>query len=309
MISIVLPMYNESKNVSLATSMLCKLMDKHKEAYEIIFVDDGSTDQTWPEIVKSSESNANIKGVSLSRNFGKERAVYAGLQIASGEAAIVMDGDLQHPAHLIPEMLGIWRDKKCDVVNGVKKGRKNEAFASSLGVKSFCKLYKIFTGISLEGASDFKLIDRKVIDTYTQLKERDLFFRGLIPWIGHQQEYIEFDIEKREAGITKWTALGRYFLAINAITSFSSLPLQFVTLMGFVFFLLSIVLGVHTVYMWASGQALEGFTTLILLILCIGSILMISLGIIGQYLSKIYSEVKHRPIYLLKNKVGFSENP
>jgi len=304
-LSVILPVFNEQDSIESSIIHLAGVLDTLKTDYEIIFVDDGSSDDTWRFIQKESKKNKKIKGVSLSRNFGKERALYAGLQKASGDAVITMDGDLQHPPSVIPDLFNKWQETGCDVVNGVKVGRENEDFVSSWLVKKFYTVYKFFTGIIIQNASDFKLLSRRMVDKYVELNERDLFYRGLVPWMGFHQESVEFKVEKREVGTSKWSVVGRCFLAINAITSFSALPLQIVTVVGFLFLAMSSMLVMQTFYMWFSGQALEGFTTLILILLLMGSILMISLGVIGQYLAKIYSEVKRRPIYILKETAGF----
>mgnify|MGYP001190838897 CR=1 FL=1 len=194
MLSVILPVYNEEDTIEHSAKRLEEVLNALDNEYEILFIDDGSKDKTWDNILKLSSTNKNIKGLSLSRNFGKERAIHAGLHKAVGDAVIIMDGDLQHPPEVIPKMVGLWKETGCDVVNGIKKGRGNEDFIFSFLVNGFYKIYRFATGMQLQGASDFKLLNRRVVDVYKLLNERDLFFRGLIPWLGFSQKNIEFEI-------------------------------------------------------------------------------------------------------------------
>lgn len=306
-LSIILPVFDEEEMLQKTIASISQQLSTEDVDFELIVIDDGSNDKTWEILTRLSIEQPQIRGVSLSRNFGKEHAVMAGLKYASGEIAIVMDGDLQHPATTIPLMLKKWRDTNCDVVNAVKTGRKNESASGSFIVKLFYKIYRYGTGISLKGATDFKLLNRKVIDTYVSLAERDLFFRGLISWVGFHQETVVFEVDERLLGKSKWNPLQRLIMAINATTSFSSLPLQLVTITGVLFLLGAIVLGIQTLFNWYMGTALEGFTTIILLLLFIGAVLMISLGIIGQYISRIYTEIKRRPVFLIKKTLNIKD--
>lgn len=303
-LSIILPVFDEEEMLHKTIARVSEQLSTEDVDFELIVIDDGSNDKTWEIITELSIDQPQIRGISLSRNFGKEHAMMAGLKYASGDIAIVMDGDLQHPASVIPLMLKKWRDTNCDVVNAVKTGRKNESASGSVVVKLFYRIYQSATGISLKGASDFKLLNRRVIDAYVSFIERDLFFRGLISWLGFHQETVEFEVDARRFGQSKWNPFQRLLMALNATTSFSSLPLQLVTFTGVIFLFGAIALSFHTLYQWYIGTALEGFTTIILLLLFIGAVLMISLGIIGQYIARIYSEIKHRPVFLVKKTLN-----
>jgi len=254
-------------------------------------------------ISQFSNTNNQLRAISFSRNFGKEAGIAAGLKEASGDVAIIMDGDMQHPPEVVTELLDTHQNTGADIVHAVKEGRNNESVKTSLFVKIFYRVHRFFTGSSLAGASDFKLITRPVIDTYNTLGEQALFFRGIIPTLGFSQEQISFTVTKREGGASKWNSVSRAKLGLRAILAFSVLPLQLVTILGVLFLISSLVLGVQTLFVWWNGDALDGFTTVILLLLIIGAVIMISLGLIGQYIAFIYEEVKGRPRYIVRERL------
>ena len=238
------------------------------------------------------------------RNFGKEAAIFAGLEASTGDCCLIMDCDLQHPAELIPEMYRLWQNGY-EVVEGVKASRGKENLLHTLCANSFYRIISKASGIDMSKASDFKLLDRKAVDSLLAMPERAPFFRALSSWIGFRTVSIPFHVKERENGTSKWSVWKLVKYAIRNITSFSGAPLQFVTFLGWVMFLCSIGLGIQSLYRYFTGTALEGFTTVILLQLLIGSVLMISLGIIGHYISRIYDEIKARPRYLITKKCGF----
>lgn len=305
-ISVVIPAYREEKGIGVALAEVSKYLNQATSEWEIVVVDDGSNDGTWSALEKAAASMPQLHALRLSRNFGKEAALAAGLEAARGRAVVFMDGDLQHPPHLLPSMIDAWRSGQCDVVEAVKSRRDGESPLAATRARLFYWMFKAFTGYDLNGASDFKLLDRKVIDAYATLQERNLFFRGMVSWLGFRTTQIPFDVEPRFAGQTGWSVLGLLRLATVAITSFSSFPLHLITIFGGIFLLFSLLLGAQTLYMKFSGQAVDGFTTVILLLLIIGSFLMIGLGIIGEYLARIYNEVKGRPRYLVADRIGTS---
>jgi dolichol-phosphate mannosyltransferase len=279
-------------------------MEEDKLNYEFVLVDDGSSDVTWNEIVQMSSENKQITAIRLSRNFGKEAALCAGLDAAKGDACIVMDADLQHPPHIIPEMVRLWCEEGYDVVEGVKSSRGKESLLSKVCALTFYKLLKRFANLDLMGASDFKLLDRKVVEAWSQFKEKITFFRGMSAWVGFKRTTIPFAVNPRTDGKTRWSGKKLFKLAVYAISSYSSIPLQIVTIIGITFLIGSFILGIQTLYMKFSGKAVSGFSTVILLLLIIGSGLMISLGIIGLYIAKIYDEVKQRPRYLVSERIN-----
>ena len=302
LLSVILPAYNEEKMIEKARDTLGRVLSEQDIPYEIIFVDDGSKDQTWPEIEKAAKKDNHVAGVHFSRNFGKESAMMAGLASAGGDCCVVMDCDLQHPPETVVEMYRLW-EQGYEVVEGVKHSRGKESLAHRASAGMFYKIISKAVGIDMSRASDFKLLDRKAVDALLEMPERNAFFRALSAWIGYKTTSVEFDVREREEGVSKWSTKSLIRYAITNIVSFSSAPMQFVTGAGVFMFLLAIVLGIQTLVHYFTGNAVEGFTTVILLLLLIGSILMISLGIIGYYISKIYEEVKGRPRYLISRKI------
>ena len=302
LLSVILPAYNEEKMIEKARDTLGRILSEQDIPYEIVFVDDGSKDQTWSEIEKAAEKDNHVAGVHFSRNFGKESAMMAGLASAGGDCCVVMDCDLQHPPETVVEMYRLW-EQGYEVVEGVKHSRGKESLAHRASAGMFYKIISKAVGIDMSRASDFKLLDRKAVDALLEMPERNAFFRALSAWIGYKTTSVEFDVREREEGVSKWSTKSLIRYAITNIVSFSSAPMQLVTGAGVFMFLLAVVLGIQTLVHYFTGNAGEGFTTVILLLLLIGSILMISLGIIGYYISKIYEEVKGRPRYLISRKI------
>ena len=302
LLSVILPAYNEEKMIEKAGTVIGRILEEQKIPYEIVFVDDGSKDRTWAEIDRTAVNNPHIAGVHFSRNFGKESAMLAGLANAKGDCCVVMDCDLQHPPETVVEMYRLW-EQGYEVVEGVKHSRGKESLAHKASAGMFYKLISKAVGIDMSRASDFKLLDRKAVDALLEMPERNAFFRALSAWIGYKTTSVEFDVREREEGVSKWSTKSLIRYAITNIVSFSSAPMQFVTGAGVFVFLLAVILGIQTLIHYFTGNAVEGFTTVILLLLLIGSILMISLGIIGYYISKIYEEVKGRPRYLISRKI------
>ena len=302
MLSIILPSYNEGKNISKASGVISELLASNNIPYELIFVDDGSKDDTWNEIEKASKGNPNVVGIHFSRNFGKESALFAGLAESTGDACIVMDCDLQHPPETLIEMYRLWQEGY-EVVEGVKRSRGKESILHKASAGLFYKLISKAVKIDMSRASDFKLLDRKAVDSLLAMPERNAFFRALSAWIGYKTTTVEFDVREREEGESKWSTWSLIKYAITNIVAFSAAPMQVVTIAGVLVFLFAIILGIQTLIKFFMGHAVAGFTTVILLILIIGSIIMISLGIIGYYISKIYEEVKGRPKYIISKKI------
>jgi len=289
--------------VSAFLSGIDQVFASRHESIEVILVDDGSTDDTWQIISAEASRRHNVRGLRLSRNFGKEPALCAGLDAAVGEAVFVMDGDLQHPPELMPEMLRLWAEGY-DVVDAVKSDRGKESFLYRFVTRGFYGLLKVLTGYDLGNASDFKLLDRKVVDAWTRLQERELFFRGMVAWLGFRHARVSFVVADRANGRTRWSFFRLVHLAATAITAFSTSALQIISLIGAVFMLFAVLIGGQSLYHYATGTAVSGFTTVILLQLIIGSLLMVSLGIIGGYMARIYSEVKARPRYFVDESIG-----
>ncbi len=302
-ISIILPSYNEEENIRRAAERLTAVLRPEGVTWELVFVNDGSKDETWNRIREVAAEDPHVTGVSFSRNFGKEAAIMAGLACAKGDCCVVMDCDLQHPPETVVEMLHKWQEGY-EVVEGVKRSRGKESKLHGLMAGSFYKIMSAATKIDMSRASDFKLMDRKAVNAILSLPEKNAFFRALSSWVGFKTATVEFDVRDREAGTSKWNSLSLTRYAFRNISSFSSAPLQFVTAFGIITLLLAVVMGIQTLVKYFSGKAVEGFTTVILLILLIGSMLMLSLGIIGYYLARIYEEMKNRPRYLISEMIS-----
>ena len=301
-LSVVLPAYNEEAMLPKAASVLSSLLSSHQIDYELVFVDDGSRDRTWAEIENAAAENPRVHGVHFSRNFGKEAAIFAGLAVASGDCAAVMDTDLQHPPETLLEMYALWQ-QGYEIVEGIKRTRGKESAFHAFCAGTFYKIMSSATGIDMSRASDFKLMDRRAVDTLLSMPERKGFFRAQSAWIGFRTTGVEFDVQEREAGESKWTTRSLIRYAVTNIVGYSTAPMQVVTGAGVFVFVLAVLMGIQTLVRYASGRAVEGFTTVILLILLIGSIIMISLGIIGYYIARIYQEVQGRPRYIISKKI------
>jgi dolichol-phosphate mannosyltransferase len=266
---------------------------------EMIVIDDGSTDGTWQVLEKLAEQLPGVKALQFSRNFGKEAAICAGVAYSSGQACIVIDSDLQHPPELIPEMVRLWRDERWDIVEGIKTTRGTEPLINKISARFFYRTLSRLSGYDLYGSSDFKLLDRKVIEAWLDMRERNTFFRGMIAWLGYRRKQISFSVPTRRLTQSRWSFFSLFRLAVIAITAFSSLPLQAVTVLGGLFLLCAILFSGYALLLYFTGLALPGFTTVIILEMLIGGVLMISLGIIGTYVAQIYQEVKYRPRYVV----------
>jgi dolichol-phosphate mannosyltransferase len=297
--SVVIPVHNETEQIAENLFLIHTEASKTGLPMEMIAIDDGSTDSTWQVLEKLAEQMPELKALRFSRNFGKEAAICAGLAYSSGQACIVIDSDLQHPPELIPEMVRLWRQEHWDIVEGIKKTRGSESLINRLGARFFYRTLSGLSGYNLYGSSDFKLLDRKVIDAWLDMRERNTFFRGMISWLGYRRNHITFSVPRRRLTQSRWSFLGLFRLAVIAITAFSSLPLQAVTILGGLFLLCAILFSSYALVMYFAGLAFPGFTTVIVLELLIGGVLMISLGIIGTYIAQIYQEVKYRPRYVV----------
>jgi dolichol-phosphate mannosyltransferase len=304
MLSVIIPAYNEGENINIAADTISGLLKAAKIDYEIVFSNDGSRDDTWNIISARAASDANVRGISFSRNFGKEAAVFAGLEAARGDCGVVIDCDLQHPPELIVKMYELWRDEGYQVVEARKSDRGRESLLYKMFAKSFYKLMKSSSGLNLDGASDYKLMDRKVIDALNGMKERLTFFRALSSWVGFRTTQVEFEVQPRLHGTTKWNFGNLFKFAVSSVTGFTNFPMHMMTVFGTLFLLGAVALGVHTLVMFFMGRAAAGFSTVILLLLIVGSLLMLGLGVIGYYLSKIYEEIKFRPRYIVNEEVG-----
>ena len=298
-ISIVIPCLNEEQNLRLVTGPIGQQLEQYPQSSEIVLVDDGSTDGSWALIQQLRHEDKRIRGIKLSRNFGKEAAVAAGLAHAEGDLVILMDSDLQHPPELIPKMIEIWRHNDVEIVDAVKQSRGDEGSIKNIFSRLFYVLFSKMADLDLRNASDYKLLSRKALDAWSRLPERNLFFRGMSLWIGYPRAEIPFSVAPRTVGRSGWGYGKLTQLAISALTAYSSAPLRLVALSGMLFSIFALILGLHTIFNYFSGQAVSGFTTVILLLLLVGAAILFGLAVIGEYIGRIYEEIKQRPRYLV----------
>lgn len=306
-LSVIIPAYNEEKMIPETARVIAGILEEANIDYELLFVNDGSRDMTWAAILAEGEKNKKVKGLCFARNFGKEAAMFAGLDKATGDCAVIIDCDLQHPPQKIVEMYRLW-EEGYEVVEGVKASRGKESFVHRFCANTFYSIISKLTKIDMSNASDFKLMDRKVVDILKAMPERNVFFRALSSWVGFKKTTVSFEVQERTEGVSKWSSWSLIKYAVSNITSFSAAPMQLVTILGVVFFVISIILGAQSLIYKLIGKALEGFTTVIIIELLVGSIVMTSMGIIGYYIAKMYEEIKGRPRYILSHEVNFEKN-
>ena len=303
-ISIIAPFFNEEESLPIFLEEVLNIIEELVEYnFEIIFIDDGSTDNSLVFLKEKAKENKNIIVLELSRNFGKEAALTAGIDMAVGSAIIPIDVDLQDPPILIKKMIKQW-ESGSDVVLAKRENRLNENFLKRISASFFYKIYSFFVGNSkISNVGDFRLIDKRVVDNIKNLKEKNRYMKGLLSWPGFSSAEIPYTRNKRKAGKSKFTFLKLLNLGFEGVTSFSVLPLKFFTFIGFIgiifsFFFAIIILFQKIFY----ENFIEGYAFLILLILFFGSFQLLGIGILGEYIGKIYIETKNRPIYIIKNR-------
>lgn len=302
LLSVVIPAYNEELMVGKTCRVLHDILTKAGIRYELVLVNDGSKDRTWEEIQAAGKKDQHVLGVHFSRNFGKESAVFAGMAQTTGDVVAVMDCDLQHPPEVLLEMYHKW-EEGYQVIEGIKKSRGKESFLHKESAGFFYGIMSRITRIDMQNTSDFKMLDRQVVNTILSMPERNMFFRATTSWVGYRTTYVEFEVREREAGESKWSTWSLVKYAFTNIVAFTTIPLQFVTVGGGICFLCSLILMIYSLVQYFTGHAIEGYTTILLVMLLLGSAVMLSLGIIGYYMAKIYEEVKHRPRYIISQIV------
>lgn len=302
-IDIIVPCYNEEDVLKLFYEESSKVTDNISDySCRYIFVDDGSRDKTLSILMELSKEHENVKYISFSRNFGKEAAMYAGLDHSTGDYVVIMDADLQHPPTMIPDMIkGIQEGYDCCAAR--RTTRKGEAPVRSFFSRMFYKVNKKMTNIDLvQGAVDFRIMTRQMVDSVLELSERQRFSKGIFSWVGFKTKWLPYENVERPLGSTKWSFWGLFKYAIDGITSFSITPLRIVTGMGFLIsifaFIYSIVTLIKTIIF---GIDVPGYTTTLCAILFLGGIIELSIGVLGEYIANIYMEVKNRPLYILKD--------
>lgn len=305
-VSILVPCYNEEASLSLLYSELKKIIDQEKKyVWEILFVNDGSKDNTINIIKEFRENDSTISYVDLSRNFGKENAMLAGFDYAIGDCVIIMDADLQDPPSLIPDMLKFWEEGYDDVYAKRKSRGKESWVRKQLSMLFYSILQKSTRFEVLKNVGDFRLLDRCCIEALKKLRESERYTKGMFCWIGYKKKEIIFDRCDRVAGKSNWNLFSLFNLAIEGITSFTTTPLRFASIFGFIIAFLAFVLMIYyfvKTLIW--GDVIQGFPTLVTIILFLGGIQLLSIGIMGEYLGRIFNETKNRPVYIAKEYNG-----
>lgn len=306
-LSVVAPMYNEEDNIAAFFAALMPVLEGLGLSYEVICVDDGSTDSTLEKLMAVRAMEGRVKVVSLSRNFGKDMALSAGLDHASGDAVVPIDTDLQDPPELIAEMITKWR-QGYDVVYAVRASRRHADSALKRGSASlFYRTFNLLVDTNIpRDTGDFRLMDRAVVEALRQLPERTRFMKGLFTWVGFRQTGISYERKARHAGDTKWGWWQLWNFALDGITSFSTLPLRFWAYLGLVISALSFVYLVFLIIrVMISGIDVPGYASLMVVVLFLGGLQMLTLGIFGEYLGRLFDEVKGRPLYIVRRRYGF----
>lgn len=305
-LSIIIPCYNEAVNITHTINKIVEQINKLPLNYELLFIDDGSTDNTKKILSSLNKKNPKIKTISFSKNFGHQAAIIAGLQYAKGDAVIMMDADMQHPPEVIPKMIEKW-EQGYEIINTIRKKGKENIF-KRITSAGFYKTMNIISKTKMPvGAADFRLMDRKVVDAFKNIEETNLFVRGMINWVGFKKTYISYKPNKRYAGKTKYSLKKMTALAFDGITSFSTAPLKIATMLGLIVSAFSFLYFLYAIYIRLfTTQALTGWTSVIMSVLFLGGVQLISIGILGEYISKIFYEVKKRPKFIVDKKIGYN---
>ena len=301
-LSIVLPAFNEEANIAYITSELIKTLSESADSLEILFVDDGSKDNTWKEIQEQNKKNKNVRGLRVSRNFGHQIAVLAGLKESTGDFVAIMDSDGQHPPATVIRMLEEQK-KGFDIVNTIQKSNADAAFFKKISSKLYAKLLNYLSDVDIKFEhSDFRLMSRRSVDAYLELNEQNRFSRGLMSWIGFPQTSIEYEAVERFAGVTKWSPRKLLKLGIDGITSFSSKPLRLSFTVGVIAIVIGILYSIYAVVVYFTGNTIPGWPSLLITILLLGGFQLFTLGIVGEYISRIFNETKRRPHFFIQDK-------
>jgi dolichol-phosphate mannosyltransferase len=307
LVSVVVPAMNESECLSKLHEELRKVCDALPYRFEFVFVDDGSTDNSAEVLARLRREDRRVRYLLLSRNFGHQAALSAGLAHASGQAVIMMDGDLQHPPSLIPELLARWSEGY-DVVNTIRVETEAIHGIKRLFSDSFYKAFNWLSNVQIQqGAADFRLVSRAVADSLKDLPERHRFLRGLVPWLGFKQTYVRFTAPARFAGRTKYSFLRNIRFALDGFTSFSFYPLRRMTVAGWLITLASAVYGLWAIASHIAGKTVPGWTSLIICVVFFGGCQLIAFGVIGEYVGRILEQVKGRPIFIVREAVGIGD--
>lgn len=301
LVSIVVPVFNEEDNIEVFYQEVCKYMDPLTYQFELLFVDDGSSDATPLILERLSQKDERVRGLIMARNYGHQLALTCGLDHANGDAVITMDGDMQHPPEMLPLLIAKWKEG-FEVVQTIRVSTAGVSWFKTFASGIFYTLINWMSKVRIqEGGSDFRLLDKAVVESFRRFKERARFIRGMIGAIGYRQVLVEFTAPKRYAGTSKFSLKRMIHFALDGITAYSQLPLRFAFYIGLLFAAISFILTMHVVYIKIfTPEAVPGWATISASILLLGGLQLLGLGIIGEYVGRIFEEVKQRPLYLLR---------
>ena len=302
-LSVVVPAFNEEQGIAAFLEMLFGVLRQCCARFEVWVIDDGSSDCTWTRLAALRAAYPELRGLRFTRNFGKEAAILAGLRCATGRAVVVMDADGQHPPSLLPRMLEPWRSGRAHLVAAQKAARDSDSFATRANARFFNAMMHSLTGLDLTAASDYRLLDRRVVDALLAFPEKVRFFRGMTAWTGFPVEYVSFDVAPRIAGASHWSGAQLARLATTAISAYSAKPLGMILRLGLIGMAGSIVLLLQALYSWFAGIAVSGWTSLTVVVLFFGSANLLGMGVLGIYLAQLFDEIKARPEYLVGDEL------
>ena len=308
-LSVVVTIYNEQEVIGCFFERLLPVVRRLTPSYEIVCINDGSTDGTLEKLRETASADANFRVIDFSRNFGKEAALSAGLAHARGNATVLIDADLQDPPELIERFFELWRSGY-DAVCGVRTRRRFDTSAKRLTARGFYRAFNLLSDIKLPlDGGDFRLLSRNVVDAINALPERRRFMKGIYSWVGFKQATVPYERSRRAAGSSSWTYWRLWNFALDGLTSFTTLPLRLWTYLGLAVFAVSALLTIFFLSLFLLGRVIiPGFYWIVLLILFFGSLQMVTMGVIGEYIGRIYEESKMRPLYLIREKIGFDTN-
>lgn len=302
-LSVVVPAFNEEQSIAAFLESLFGVLRSCCTRFEVWVIDDGSRDGTWKQLAAERARHPELRGLRFTRNFGKEAAILAGLRCGTGQAVVVMDADGQHPPSLLPRMLEPWRAGRAHLVAAQKAARKSDGLAARVNARFFNGLMRVLTGLDLTAASDYRLLDRRVVDALLAFPEKVRFFRGMTVWTGFSVEYVSFDVAPRIAGASHWGGAQLAKLAVTAISAYSAKPLGMILRLGLIGMVGAVLLLLQALYSWFAGIAVSGWTSLTVVVLFFGSANLLGMGVLGIYLAQLFDEIKARPVYLVGDEL------
>ena len=307
-ITVIGPCYNEEQNIDDFVSRTIKILEKINLNYQILLVDDGSQDNTWEKILSHSKKNNKIKGIKLTRNFGHQNAIMAGIKFCESDYVLLSDVDLQDPPELLEEMYNKITENKLNVIFA-KRVKSNESFFKKLTSIIFYKIYNLISHTKIvERASDFVLFNKKVLKEIKSIKEQDVFLRGLIPWLGFNSSYVEFERQNRKKGSTGWSIYKMINFALTAFLSYSSYPMRFSFILSFLCIMFFFILSIYAIYSYLINDIVKGWTSLFLIISFFNTIVFFILGVMGEYVGRIYLMNKNKPLFIIDEISSENEN-